>query len=232
MAIIGRHIETAPPYNGLPPRVLNLPCEMAFFPKASASNAVWTTANHFTATNNNNNVSVAPATQPDYARNVVLLISPNTASSSLYSAGTVQFYGRDVFGSTRSESFALTAMNTNSSPTTGSINFASLDSISFVSLKYHTASSSAASAVSFYAGVGQKLGLPVALQSSDAVYKVVLGTAEQRTSSGANSTNNLYTVVTGDYHVGGIKASNAYASNSLLQIGYNNLGFRGPVYGV
>lgn len=227
MGIVSRHIATDSPYNGLCPNVLNVPHQTVMNAKASASNAVFTTQNIFTSATKN--ISFAPGTQPDYARNVVAVVVPNTASSSLYSVGSVIIYGRDLYGSTRSESFALTALNTVSSGLRGSVNFASLDSVSYTNVQLHTNSSSAGSAVSAYVGVGQKLGLPISLISTDAVFNVVLGTAEQRTSSGANSTNNQYTVVTGGYEVNGISLSSAYASGTLLQVGYANLGFRAPV---
>lgn len=229
MAIVSRHIDTTPPYHGLPPGVLNVPAHWAGFPKASASNAVYTTANHFTATNNTINVSMAAGTQVDYPRNVVAKFVPNTASAGLYSAGTLLFYGRDLYGSTRSESFAITAMGTASAPDVGSVNFAQLDSISVAGLQFHTGSSSARSAVSFYAGVGQKIGLPVSFLSTDAVFRVVQGTSNMNTFSGATSSNNQWTAVTGDYYQGGVNISAAHNSQSLLQIEYKNLGWQAPV---
>jgi len=229
MAIVNRHIDTTPPYNGLAPGVLNVPGQWVGFPKASASNAVYTTANHFTATNNTNNVSIAAGTQPDYARNVVAKFVPNTASAGLYSAGTLVIYGKDLYGSTRSESFAITAMGTASAPNTGSVNFLNVDTISVAGLQFHTASSSARSAVSFYVGVGQKVGLPISLMSTNAVFQVVQGTSNMSTYSGATSTNNQYTAFTGDYYNGGLAISAVHNSASALAIGYKNLGWMAPV---
>ncbi len=229
--IVNRMIATQPDYNGLSPNVLNVPGQWVGFPKASASNAVYTTANHFTATNNANNVSVAAGTQPDYARNVVVKFVPNTASAGLYSAGTLVIHGRDIYDSSRSESFAITAMGTASAPDKGSVNFAKIDSISVSGLRFHTASSSAASAVSFLVGVGQKIGLPIPLASTNAVFALVQGTVQQLQYGGTASTassNNQWTVVTGDYYVGGISQSNVHNSASLLQIGYKNLGWMAP----
>lgn len=227
MAIVGRHIDTVDHY-GLPPWALNTPAQYVGYPKVSNTNNVWTTAAQFTSAANLMGYSFAPGTNVDYARNLVVGLKPNTASSGLYSAGTVYLYGKDIFGSTRSESFGVTALNTVSDPVTGSVNFASLDSISFAGLVFHTASSSARSDVTAYVGVGNKIGLPVDLLSSDGVFFQALATVINRTSSGANSTNNQYTVVTGPYQYGGVIVS-AVSSASLLQIGYVNLGFRGAV---
>lgn len=229
--IVNRHIATIDPYNGLSPDVLNVPAQWVGFPKASASNAVYTTANHFTATNNSIGVSMAPGTQPDYARNVVAKFVPNTASAGLYSAGTLVFHGRDVMGSSRSESFAITAMGSVSAPNAGSINFAKIDSISVTGLRFHTASSSARSDVSLIVGVGQKLGMPISFASTNAIFAVVQGTVQQLQYDGTASTassNNQWTAVTGDYHIGGLSLSAAHNSASMLQVGYKNLGRQAP----
>lgn len=229
MAIGNRHVLTQSPFNGLTPNVVNIPAQWGGYPKASASNVVYTTANHFTSTVNSMNYSVAAGTQPDYARNLCVKFVPNTGSAGLYSAGTVKIYGKDVFGSTRSESFAITgAAGSASAPTYGSVNFANIDSISVHGLVFHTASSSARSDVSFYVGVGQKVGLPVNLKSTNAVYQVVQGTSRMSTYSGATSTNNQYTVVTGNYHVNGVSLSAVHNSASNLRIDYKNLGWMAP----
>ena len=226
--IVNQDIGTQEPYNGLSPWVLNVPAQWVGFPKASASNVVFTTANHFTSAVNSMGYSFAPGTNVDVPRNAVVMLAPNTGSAGLYSAGTVELYGRDLYGSTRSESFGVTALNSVSDPTKGSVNFALLDTISVRGLVFHTASSSARSAVSFRVGVGQKIGLPIPLASTNAVYQVVQGTSVQLTSSGANSTNNQYTAVTGDYYVGGLSLSPAHNSASQLQIGYKLLGWMVP----
>ena len=228
MAIIARHIETNAPFYGLPSNALNAPAQYVNFAKASASNAVHTTANFVTGTSNLYNTSFAPGTNVDVARNALAYLAPNTGSAGLYSAGTLVAFGKDIYGYTRSESFAVTALNSVSDPTKGVVNFASLDSLSVSGLIFHTASSSARSAVSMLWGVGQKLGLPVSLISSDGVFDVHFGTTPLLTSSGASSTNNQYVVVTGDYTVNGLSNTAAYASGSLLQVGYMHLGYRAP----
>jgi hypothetical protein len=229
MAIGNRHILTRSPENGLRPDVINIPSQWDGFPKASASNAVYTTANYFTSTVNNMGYSVAPGTQPDYARNVAVKLVPNSASAGLYSAGTLKIYGKDVFGSTRSESFAITgAVGSASAPTYGTVNFANIDSISVAGLKFHTASSSARSDVSIFVGVGQKIGLPVPIHSTNAVYQVIQGTSRMSTYSGATSTNNQYTAVTGDYWRGGVSISAVHNSGSNLRVEYKNLGWMAP----
>lgn len=227
MAIVGRHVETHGPF-GLPPNVLNVPHNQVGLYKASASSGVFSTAAYLTSGVNNDNRSVAPGTQVDYARNLCVLLSPNTASAGFYSGGSVIVYGRDVLGSTRSEAWALTALNTVTAPIHGSINFASIASLSFKSVKFHTASSSARSDVSVYVGVGSKIGLPINLKSSDAIYRVHIGSLQLLTSSGASSSNNQYTVSTGDYFYNGVICSNLNVA-SVAQIGYLDLGFRGSV---
>lgn len=97
--IIHRQIETNDPWGGLPPRVHDVPACHVIYPAAGNSNNVYTTANYFTSTATAGaNYSVAPATQLDgYGRNVVALFSPNTASSAMYSAGTLVLYGADYY---------------------------------------------------------------------------------------------------------------------------------------
>lgn len=229
MAIGNRHILTRSPENGLRPDVLNVPGNVHMYPIASASNAVYTTANHFTSTVNNMNYTMAAGTQPDVPRNVVVNFKPNTGSAGLYSAGTLKIWGKDVFGSTRSESFAITgAAGASSAPTAGAVNFQVIDSISVQGLKFHTASSSARSDVSFYVGLGQKLGLPIPLASTNAVYAVYFGTKRMSTYSGATSTNNQWTVVTGDYSRGGVSISTTLGSGTDVRIEYKNLGWMAP----
>jgi hypothetical protein len=230
MAIVNRHIDTKYPNYGLGPQVLNVVQQYIASAKASGGSALYSTANYLTATNNTINASVAPGTAVDYPRNALVLLSPNTASSSLYSAGTVVLYGKDIKGVTQSESFAATALNTVSSPTEGSVVFAQVDTISFSGFQFHTGSSSARSAVSVSVGVGARIGLPVSLKSSDAVVYAYIGTARQLTSAGTDSTNNQYTVYTGDYSVAAVKFSNALATGTPVQVLFNNLGFNAPVH--
>lgn len=230
MAIVGRHIDTTPPYNGLAPGVLNVPGQWVGFPKASASNAVFTTGNQFTSGVNSMGYSFAPGTNPDYPRNLAVKFVPNTASAGLYSAGTVVIYGKDLYGSTRSESFPITgAVGSASAPTYGSVNFADVGTISVAGLVFHTASSSARSAASFYVGVGQKVGLPVSFFSTDGVFQVVQGTSRMSTYSGATSSNNQWTLATGDYYINGVSLSAVHNSASQLAVGYKNLGWMAPV---
>jgi hypothetical protein len=227
--IVNRHIGTSEPHNGLSPWVLNTPQQYEVLPKASVSNAVYTTANHFTSTVNSMAYSMAAGTQPDYPRNVVVNLKPNTGSVSLYSAGTIYVYGRDVFGSTRSESFAATgAAGSASDAVKGSVNFLRIDTISVNGLKFAAASSSARSDVSFYVGLGNKIGLPVPLISANGVYQVYLGTSVMDTSSGTKSTLNQYTAITGDYYVGGVSISTTLGSGTELRVEYKNLGYLAP----
>jgi hypothetical protein len=228
--IVNRHVGTQSPHNGLGPNVLNVPAQWDGFPKASASNVVWTTANYLTSAVNSMGYSAAPTTQPDYARNICVKLVPNSGSAGLYSAGSVIIYGRDVFGSSRSEAFAVTgAIGSASAPTYGSVNFANVDTVSFRGVVFHTASSSARSDVSFYVGVGQKVGLPVPLVSADAVYQVVQGTSRMSTYTASGSTSgNQFTAVTGDYYVNGVSLSAVHNSASNLRVEYKNLGWMAP----
>lgn len=228
--IVGRQVETADPWGGLPPRVHDVPAVWVGFPAASASNNVYTTANYFTSTATAGAAySFAPGTQIDYARNVNIRFSPNTASTALYSAGTVSLIGLDYYGKAVSETIAVSSIVSASSPYTGSVNFQRLQTIS-ASIQFHSGSSSARSDVSLYIGQGQKLGLPVYLQSTaGAVQAVYLGTAQQTTLTATSATsNNQFTVVTGAYSVGGISLSSAYASGSALQIHYKMNGRSTP----
>jgi hypothetical protein len=222
--IVNRHIATQEPYNGLSPNVLNVPVQWVGSPKASGTASVFTTAAQFTSTVNSMGYSFAPGTNVDVPRNAVVLLSPNTGSAGLYSAGTVELHGRDIYGNARSESFGVTALNSASDPGVGSVNFAILDTISVRGLVFHTASSSARSAVTFRVGLGQKIGLPVPLVSTNGVYRVVQGAVVQLTFAGATSSNNEYTIVTGDYYLGGVSLSDAHNAASLLQIEYNMAG--------
>ena len=215
MAIIDRHIQTVDGYYGLSPSVLNVPGFFAGFVKASASAAV------VTKTQQTAGSSVAAGTQPDYARNLNVVITP-TASSAGVTGGGVTVYGKDVFGSTRSETFNSLAASA-AAGQSGSVNFLSIDTVS-MKLSFLAATSSAASAFAVVVGVGPQVGLPVQMRDTSGVFAVHLGTAAQRTSSGASSSNNLYTVTPGDYWNGGVKLSNALNSGSLLQIGYMNAG--------
>lgn len=228
MAIIDRHVETKGPYFGLSPKVLNAPAEWVGWPKASASNAVFTTSNHFTSSANNS--SFAPGTQPDVARNVVVRLTPSTGSAALYNSGTVILYGKDCFGSTRAESFAATALNTISAGINGSVNFQQLQTISVSNLQLHTNSSSAGSNVSLHVGVGQVIGIPVQFLSTDAIQAVRFGTAPQFQFDGASSSNNQWTAVTGPYYKAGISLSSAYASGTVLQVFYKLLGHNKPIH--
>jgi hypothetical protein len=223
MAIVNRMIETANPHGGLGPKAHNIPALWVGFPAASASNNVYTTANHFTNTlTAGTNYTMAPGTNIDYARNVVALFSPNTASTALYSAGTLILYGKDYYNNEVSESKAVSDIVSANTVWRGSVNFQRLDTIMVSSLQFGSSASSARSAVSLYVGQGQKLGLPVSIQASaGAVQAVNFGTAQHTTvTATASTSNNQFTVVTGAHSIGGISMSTALASGTLLQIHY------------
>jgi hypothetical protein len=220
--IVNGHIATQDPYNGLGPHVLNVPAQWVGYPKVSASGGV------VTKTQRTQGSSVAAGTQPDFARNLNVVITP-TQSSGGVTGGGITVYGKDVFGSTRSETFGSLAM-TSAVGLSGSINFAHIDTVSML-LSFHSDTSSAASDVAVVVGVGPKLGLPVSLASSDAVFGVRLGAtgAPLSTYSGATSTNNQWSVTTGAYFCNGVAVSGGFSSASLAVINYNVMGWRAPV---
>jgi len=267
MAIVDRHIDTrnytgsAP--GGLSPYVHNVMAHWAGFPAASASNNVKTTAISASAlstsqssttttgagstvttlvqttTWGNRSMSFATATAQDYPRAVVVALG-GTASSASITGGALYVYGADVFGSTRSTSYAATALRSTGVVAALSVNFAVINTLSAeFAIVTHTkagtttsasdgasTTNSAGSAALQYTisvGQGQKLGvIPQSIRSSNAAVPLAwVGTAVQSTwSQTASTSNNQYTVVTGDYYLGGISFSSAYSSNSLLQIYY------------
>lgn len=219
MGTINRHVRTDGPHNGLGPYVLNLPVQWVGYPKASATNNV------YTKTQQTAGSSDAAGTQPDYPRNLNVVITP-TASSDGVTGGGVSIYGKDIFGRTISETFNSLAIS-GAAGQSGSVNFAQIDTIS-QQLVFLSATSSAASAFAVIVGVGQKLGLPFEMRSTNPVFQVHIGTAQQSTYSGATSTDNQWTCHTGAYSIGGIRLSSAYSTNSLVQIGYNPLGRSAP----
>jgi hypothetical protein len=219
MGTINRHVRTDGPHHGLGPYVLNLPVFYQVYPKASNTNNV------YTKTQQTAGSSDAAGTDVDYPRNLNVVITP-TASSAGVTGGGVSIYGRDIFGRTLLETFNSLAISA-AAGQSGSLNFARIDTIS-QSLSFLAATSSAASAFAVNVGVGPKLGLPFEIRSTNPVFQVHIGTAAQRTSAGASSTDNQYTCVTGAYSVGGIRFSSAFSTNSLFQVGYNVLGRSAP----
>jgi hypothetical protein len=227
--IVNRHIGTKDPYNGLSPNVLNIPAQWVGYPKAAALGVICT----FTKAAAGG--SSASATNIDYPRNVNVLISP-TASASGVTGGGVTIYGRDMYNSTRSESFAGTDAISASGGSAGSINFARVDTVS-VKLSFYSSSDTdyTASATDFTVsvGVGSKIGLPVSIASTDAIFGVRIGaddaTTPLSTYSGATSTNNQWSASTGDYYINGFKVTNGFDSRSMVIVDYKMLGWRAPV---
>jgi hypothetical protein len=219
MAIIGRQVDgTSPSYpgavsGGLPPQVINTMYQFVASAGASASNNVYTRSDVLSAATVNS--TVAPGTQPDYARNLVVKLTPNTGSSAYWSGGTIVALGSDFLGRSLSESWAITALRTLTAGSAGSYAFASVGTISFKSVSAATASSSDSGAFSMHVGAGQVLGFPASVRSSNAVQWAYIGTAKQSTvSATASTSNNQWTVQTGDVGRAGISMSSAYASNT------------------
>lgn len=212
-------VGTYSPHNGLSPNVLNVPAFWHGYPGIASSNNVITT------TQRTQGSSAAAATALDYPRNLQVIITPTQSSAGISAGGKVTVFGRDMYGYTISESFGTSAAS-NASGVSGAINFAKVDTISML-LSFHSDTSSAASAYAVIIGRGNKIGLPISIRSTDAVFFVALGTSVKSTYSSDTSTNNMWTVYTGDYYRGGVAAVASSASH--LQIGYLNLGFRAPM---
>jgi hypothetical protein len=212
-------IGTYSPHNGLSPNVLNVPAFWHGYPGIASSDNV------ATKTQRTQGSSIAAGTAIDYPRNLQVVITPTQSSAGISAGGKITVFGRDVYGSTISESFGTSAAS-NASGVSGAINFAKVDTISML-LSFHSDTSSAASAYAVLVGRGNKIGLPVSIRSTDAVFFVALGTSVKSTYSGATSSDNAWTVSTGDYFRNGVCAVASSASH--LQIGYLNLGFRAPM---
>lgn len=216
MAIVNRHILTADPHNGLSPNVLCVPAQYQIYAGIASSNNV------IDKTQQTAGSSVTAQTLMDYPRNLQVVITPTVSSAGL-TAGGVTVYGRDAYGVTRSEVFGTGAAST-AAGSSGSVNFAHVDTVS-MKLSIHSDTSSAASAYAVQIGRGNRIGMPVSLRSSNAIFDVALYTSKKLTYAGATSSDNAYTVVTGDYWRNGVIVA-AVSSASLLNVGYLNLGFR------
>ena len=171
--------------------------------KASASNVVFTKDSCWSASSINS--SAAPGTAVDFPRNLVYRLTPNTASSSLYSGGSIVAVGSDIAGNAITETVAVTALNTVSAGIVGTKCFGSVGTVSFSNVTIHTASSSASTAFSINIGVGNIVGLANSVQSTNAVPYAWIGTGIQ---------NGSYTVQTGAVPTAGISFSNALGSGS------------------
>lgn len=214
--IVNHHIGTNDPHNGLSPNVLNVPLQYQGYPRVAHTSGI------ASKTQRTQGSSIAAGTQIDYPRNVQVVMAP-TNSSGGYTGGGVTIYGRDFMDVTRSEAFG-TGIKSHASGLTGSINFAKIDTISML-LSFHSDTSSAASDFSVYVGQGGKIGLPVRINSTNAVYAVNLYTLQYSTYSSDTSSNNQWTVHTGDYWYNGVSIA-AVSTASVLEIGYLALGHR------
>lgn len=219
MGLISRHVDqTTPTFPGIgsggfAPGNVNTMYQFVASAGASASNNVYTRVSVLSAATVNS--TVAPGTQPDYARNLVVRLTPNTGSSDYWSGGTINVIGSDFLGRSLSESWAITALRTLTAGSAGSYAFASVGTVSFRSVSAATASSSDSAAFSLHIGAGQVLGLPASVRSSNAVQWGYIGTAKQSTiSATASTSNNQWTLQTGDVGRAGISMSSAYASNT------------------
>lgn len=206
MAIVDRHIAEP----GLGPTVLNLCLPMVLGShKVGASNAVVTTAPGTSSLN----ATKAVGTNIDFPRNLSyqMSITNGSASSAMVSQGTLVMNGFDAQGNALSESVGIKALaGAGTAGIIGTAIFGSLASngVSFSQYQLHTGSSSASDSVSVYVGVGNIVGLPMAIRSTNAVPYAWIGTTPQPAS---------YTVKTGPVGTAGISFSNALASNTPVQ---------------
>lgn len=218
--IVNRHVGTYSPHNGLSPNVLNVPAQYGVYAGIASSDNV------VTKTQRTQGSSVAAGTQLDYPRNLQVIITPTQSSAGISAGGKITVYGRDMYGYTMSETYGTSAAS-NATGVSGTLNFAKVDTVSML-LSFHSDTSSAASAYAVLVGRGNKIGLPISIRSSDAVFDVALYTSKKLSYSGATSSDNAYTVCTGDYFRNGVIIA-AVSSASLFQVGYLNLGFRAPM---
>lgn len=221
MAIQDKHVDQTNPTvageqsGGFHPLVFNeLNNVFLGFPKASAIAAVLTKQTFISTIN----ATSAVGTDIDFPRNLAyqLVLTNGTASSAMISGGTFYAIGTDIRGSATSESILAAQLASSSVPQQGSIMWASVGTISFSNISLHTSASSASNSVSFSVGVGNVIGLPQAIRSTNAFVNLFLGTSKMLTQSSASSTNNQYTVVTGPFGVAGVSISSTLGSGTAL----------------
>lgn len=168
------------------------------FPAVSNTNGVYTRASVLSASSVNS--SVGPGTNLDYPRNVIVKFTPASASSGLWSGGSIVLSGVNIVGATVSESFAVTALNTcDTAGISGTVAWAAGPqpaTISFSNVSLHTASSSASSDFSFHVGFGAKVGLPYSVAHTAHVLTVI-----------QSSATTAHTVHTGAAGTAGIEAA-------------------------
>lgn len=224
MAIFNRAVSAGVQQGqyGLRPEVINwnAPLVLGSY-KVSNSNNVYTTQTVFTAASVNS--TLAPATNIDFPRNLVyqLSLTNGTASSAMISGGTFVVLGRLDNGSTASESVAFTRLAAASVGIQGTTCFARVDTLSYSNVSLATASSSASNSVSFYIGVGNKVGIPWSVkQTNPSPFPWAwIGTSIQLTTSHTDSTSsNAYTVITGPIGSAGLSMSNALATNTPVLV--------------
>lgn len=193
---------------GISPRKLNVLAPVFVgYPKASGTALVFTTAGVGTPST----ATYAPGTNVDYARNLLYQMSVSGGSAvSASFGGSLYAIGSDIKSKTIAESVALS--NIVSAGTDGIVGtkcFASIASTGLSLSAYSLASgySSRSASISFYVGIGNIIGMPQSVRSSNFAARVQLGTDNQVGS---------FTVKTGDIPTAGISLSNAVGTGSLL----------------
>lgn len=205
--IVDRHIDPA----GLGPTAHNIILqEVVGSYKAANTNNVLTTNSLATAFNN----TIAVGTNIDFPRNLtyVMSISGGSASSAGISGGTIVIQGLDIRNSAISETIGMQALaSLGTAGSAGAAIFASINTngISFSSYLLHTSYSLTSNSVTIGIGVGNLVGLPNAVRSSNAVPQAWIGTLNQVGS---------YTVVPGPIGSAGVSFSNALATNTPVAV--------------
>jgi hypothetical protein len=225
MAIQDRHVDQTNPTvageqsGGLHPSVLNVMNAAALgFYKASAIAGVFTKQ----TLSSTMNASSAVGTDVDFPRNAAyqFVLTNGTASSAMISGGTFLLLGTDIRGSATTETINMAQLASSSLPQQGTVIWGSVGTVSFSNFSLHTSASTASNSVSFSVGVGNVVGMPQAVRSTNAVVNLFWGTSKMLTQSGASSTNNQYTVVTGPFGAAGISISTTLTTASLLNAYY------------
>lgn len=200
--------DSGAPAPVFPVRVVNmLLAEPLGNPRASASGGVFTTAGIGTPST----FSAAPGTNVDFPRNVLyqLSVSGGSAVSASF-GGSAIISGSDLRGSSLTEAIALSSIvGQGTDGVVGSKAFGSIGTIHISGYSLGSAYSSRSASISFYFGVGNRLGLPQYVERTNAVQNAWLAAAIQ---------NGSFTVVTGDVGDAAIAMGNAVGTASQILI--------------
>jgi hypothetical protein len=179
-------------------------------------------------------------TQPDYCRNLNYSFS-DSANSSYISRGTIYVAGKDLLRVARTESRAISGIISAGTFFNGTLNFGELSGLtvnqtlvsSLLTASVNqlsdsnggttrtTAGVTAAPSFIFRVGRGPKLGvLHVEYKKIDAVVYASQQGAAKTTTTGTASTNNQFSVFTGQYNVGGVSFTSALDATQRVELSY------------